>query len=363
MAVPSKPPANKFVASMRGLYNPIGFSKGYNFILWFIFSGAMMGFCLARFMYLNYDGVYCSPDASTMNHAAPGECWKYNTKDVYKIGIKMHLYTIIPAGFLVCFQFVPFIRYKAILFHRINGYIVLLLSVAGTAGGLMIGRIAFGGGIEVQTAVGLLAIMFLISLAISLYNVKMLQLEQHRAWMLRAWFYSGSIITTRLITFITAQIISSKGTSTYYEAFQCDELASFYNTTESLIAKYPECRSTSAWVAVPANMNARSAENIGAALRSNFGMALWLALALHAIGVEVYLHLTPAEADRLRNVSYQRQLEAGFSNAGRAGLTTDRIGDAAIWTPANDKKDVAAVAPSVSNDSVMSASRSAVTRV
>jgi hypothetical protein len=32
------------------------------------------------------------------------------------------------------------------------------------------------------------------------------------------------------------------------------------------------------------------------------------------------LHLTPKESERLRQVSYQRQLEAGFKNSGHAGL-------------------------------------------
>lgn len=32
------------------------------------------------------------------------------------------------------------------------------------------------------------------------------------------------------------------------------------------------------------------------------------------------LHLTPKESERLRRVSYQRQLEAGFKNPGHAGL-------------------------------------------
>lgn len=49
------------------------------------------------------------------------------------------------------------------------------------------------------------------------------------------------------------------------------------------------------------------------------------------------LHLTPAEADRLRNVSYQRQLEAGMRNPGRAGLTADRLGDSALWVPQEER--------------------------
>lgn len=194
MAVSSKPPANAFVAAMRRVYNPVGFSKGYNFVLWFIFAGAMMGFSLARLIYLDFDGKYCG-DTKASNGASPGECWRYNTKDVYKVGIRMHLFTIIPASFLVCFQFVPAIRHKVMLFHRLNGYAILLLSLPGTAGAVMIARVAFGGGIDIQVIVGLLAIMFAGSLGISYYNVKRLQLEQHRAWMLRAWFYvsAGSV--------------------------------------------------------------------------------------------------------------------------------------------------------------------------
>lgn len=43
------------------------------------------------------------------------------------------------------------------------------------------------------------------------------------------------------------------------------------------------------------------------------------------------LHLTPREAERLRKVSYSRQLEAGMNHPGSAGLTADRLGDAEKW--------------------------------
>lgn len=193
MVAPARPPANGFVASMRHVYNPIGFSKGYNFILWFIFAGGLMGFVLARMMFIDYGGIFCAVHpAGGVKGAAPGECWSYNSATYLKVGIKLHLFTILPAGFLACFQFVPIIRYKVILFHRINGYTVILLSIVGTAGALMIARVSFGGGIETQAVVGLLAILFLGSLATALYNIKRLQLEQHRAWMLRAWIYVRS---------------------------------------------------------------------------------------------------------------------------------------------------------------------------
>lgn len=45
------------------------------------------------------------------------------------------------------------------------------------------------------------------------------------------------------------------------------------------------------------------------------------------------LRLTPMEHERLRNISYTRQLEAGMPNPGSAGLTADRFGDAKKWVP------------------------------
>ena len=51
---------NAFVRYARKLYNPLGFKKGYNFTLFFIFGGALLGFVLARFQFMNVDGTMCS---------------------------------------------------------------------------------------------------------------------------------------------------------------------------------------------------------------------------------------------------------------------------------------------------------------
>ncbi|KAK2058673.1 hypothetical protein LY76DRAFT_593072 [Colletotrichum caudatum] len=329
MVLPTRPPANRFVASMRKLYNPLGFSKGYNFVLFFIFSGALMGFTLARLNYISFD-AFCKG-------AAPGECFHYR-RGHEKAGIIIHLAGILPAGFLACFQFVPVIRHKAILFHRLNGYIILLLSLVSTAGAFMIARHAFGGGLEVQAVVGLAGIMFVVSLTLAYVNIKRLQIEQHRAWMLRAWFYAGSIVTLRLIQFSTAAIISRIGT--YYAARSCGQVAYTIGDSNRTLELYPDCAAyfsganPNQQTIVHADiLTATSAAEAGAAVSLSFGMAFWLALAIHAVGVEIYLRLTPAEAERLRNVSYKRQLEAGMSPAGRAGLTADRLGDSAEWHP------------------------------
>lgn len=46
------------------------------------------------------------------------------------------------------------------------------------------------------------------------------------------------------------------------------------------------------------------------------------------------LRLTPKESNRLRQVSYERQLERGMSRPGYAGLTAERFGDAEPFHPA-----------------------------
>ena len=52
------------------------------------------------------------------------------------------------------------------------------------------------------------------------------------------------------------------------------------------------------------------------------------------------MRLTPREAERLRNVSYQRQVEAGMRNPGNAGLTAERLGDAKPFVPEEKRPHV-----------------------
>ncbi|MBE3046458.1 DUF2306 domain-containing protein [Candidatus Bathyarchaeota archaeon] len=193
MTTTPRPPANSVVRSLRRIYNPIGFTKGYNFTLWFIFGGALLGFALARAPYLSLHGVLCSDSAGPILGAAPGECWYYLHGARHEtIGIVLHLAGVIPASILAFFQFIPVIRHKFLLVHRVNGYLVMLLSLVGVAGALMITRHAFGGGLDTQVGSGLLGVAFVASMAMAYVNIKRLQIEQHRAWMLRGWFYVSS---------------------------------------------------------------------------------------------------------------------------------------------------------------------------
>lgn len=288
----------------------------------------MLGFCFARLSYLNVAG---SASSSFANGAAPGTWYHFHT-GIYRIGITLHLGTVLPAGILMVFQFVPVIRHKFITFHRINGYIIILLTTLSNVGALMIARRAFGGSLETQTGIGFLAIIITVSIAIAYYNIKKLQIEQHRAWMLRAMFYMGTIITMRLVMVISAMIITTIGS--YNQIQTCGEVMFNANDSAKVLARYPECDGAAAdkMIIVHAKFGDQ-AETIGAALGMSFGVGVWMAIILHLVGVEIYLALTPAEAHRLRKVSYERQLEAGYENPGRAGLTVDRFGDSEKWSP------------------------------
>lgn len=340
------PKPNGFVRIMRKAYNPLGFSKGYNAILWFIFLGALIGFGLARAPYLDVNGFF-------RKNAGPGE-WFYYSMPYYKAALLLHLSSVVPASLLAVVQFTPIIRYKAITLHRINGYVLILLITLANVSGIMIGRHAFGGTLSTQGFVGAVAIMTESSVVLSYINIKRLQIEQHRAWMLRCWAYLGAVITVRLIMPVAAIIIGRIGG--YFMAIPCEQIA--FATGPDAASSIAACKADpKAWAVVEGNLyNPTGLPQVIAAFQLTFGMAGFLALMLHAFAVELYLHLTPAEAERLRKVSYERQLERGLMPAGSAGLTADKLGDAAPWSPVLKKtvaeergsdSDISAVMPAV----------------
>lgn len=148
------------------------------------------------------------------------------------------------------------------------------------------------------------------------------------------------IITLRIIMIISAQIISAQGN--YFQARPCAQIAYIYraspNPQRVVLAKYPGCApwangtNPEQQVLVNANFGANP-EQLTTALAVPFGAAGWLAWAIHALGVELYIRLTPKETERLKQVSYKRQLERGFKNPGCAGITVERFGDAEPWVP------------------------------
>lgn len=57
----------------------------------------------------------------------------------------------------------------------------------------MIARGVFGGAPDIQVSTGVVAMMTTVGLFIAYYNIKRLQIDQHRAWMLRTFFYVRDI--------------------------------------------------------------------------------------------------------------------------------------------------------------------------
>ncbi|KAK4936680.1 hypothetical protein LTR66_015303, partial [Elasticomyces elasticus] len=133
----------------------------------------------------------------------------------------------------------------------------------------MIARRAFGGELSTQAGTGVLAIITTSGAFMAYYNIKRLQIDQHRAWMLPTWFYAGSIITLRLIMIISALIISRIGN--YHLAMLCGQI-DFISGPGSANATYQSCAAGDSYAVVHANFNNNTgqAEEIGASLDMPF---------------------------------------------------------------------------------------------
>ncbi|KAK2009492.1 hypothetical protein LZ32DRAFT_608402 [Colletotrichum eremochloae] len=321
------------------VYQFFGFTRGYNFPLWVIFAGGMLGFSLSRLPDLDYDGHFKSGFNETFG-LAPGY-WYYFQKGHYRYGMLIHLACILPAGILMTLQFTPVIRHKFLLFHRINGYIVILLCLVSTGAAFVIIRHQQGGNrSSLQAVEALLGIMATFGILIAWWNIRRKQIDQHRAWMLRSMIWMGAIITSRIVNLAAIPIATRNRNA--WAVWMCDEISFLYATAGMQFPKaaYPDCflpdGSLDRWkrVAVLAVENPDMPEQLGSVVYISYGAILWLCLFLHVVGVELYLWMTPRESERLRRVSYEKQLEAGYRNPGSAGLVLDRWADADAWTPA-----------------------------
>ncbi|KAI1277388.1 hypothetical protein F5Y07DRAFT_407289 [Xylaria sp. FL0933] len=291
---------SSIVSDASKISQPMGYTKGYSFVSGAFLLGTFSAFTLYRFQFLDFYGVYCSEiPKSKFNHAAPGECF-YFLKQPYKSGIILHLACILPASLLACFQFMPFVRRAAPRLHRINGRIAIILSVLSTAGVFIILPRSFGGGVDIIVIGTALAFSFLYALFKAYASIKNGQVEQHRVWMLRAWFWAGCIITERII-----QIGSLKaaGAATSSYTMPCDKIDFILkNRTLDL---YPQCAAFYSGenihqsVEVRATLNyPTSAVEAAAALNSMFGKAFFWAFLIHIIAAEAYIRLSSRRGTR-----------------------------------------------------------------
>lgn len=110
---------------------------------------------------------------------------------------------------------------------------------------------------------------------------------------------------------MTVSAILISLTMQYYTVFPCDAIA--FIAGEERRQSYPACGTNgNGHAAVLANVGSKHREELSASLRMSFALAAWLALFVHAAVAEVYLHYTPAEAKRLRDISLRRQVNAGL---------------------------------------------------
>ena len=102
-----------------------------------------------------------------------------------------------------------------IILHRINGYTIFILYALGAAGGIIMTPHAYAGHIDTQTAAGALAILVFVAFVIAWLQIRRLQIDQHRKWMLRAVSMMASIVSSRIILRIATEIMADIGT--YHE--------------------------------------------------------------------------------------------------------------------------------------------------
>lgn len=96
---------------------------------------------------------------------------------------------------------------------------------------------------------------------------------------------------------LAATIISISGG--YYATMPCGKVDFILNDEKTTVQRYPECAAyydgskPDQYAIVPANMSGLDGAQAGAALLLCAGASIWLALVLHAVGVEIYVSIAP----------------------------------------------------------------------
>lgn len=227
-------------------------------------------------------------------------------------GLFLHLVTFLPAGALVCFQFIPVLqRPKHTAFHRANGYIVLSLSGIGIITALIISKEAMGGPITNRIGTLILATTISTSLLKAIIAIRHRKIQEHRAWMLRGWFYvsisaiisshgspesqATSIITMRIILVSFAHVIGTPSRAMTL-SMSCSVIEylhkSFPNASQTV---YPSCEAyfsgenLAQEALVTTNWDLNDLPGITAALRIGYAVGGWVAFAIHSVGIEIYV--------------------------------------------------------------------------
>ncbi|KAI1654336.1 hypothetical protein F4813DRAFT_399061 [Daldinia decipiens] len=291
---------------MTQIARSVGFSKSYNFWLWAVFGGVLLGFSISRLPYLDFYGVFCSGPGmarGNMGAATPGECFYYLNLTLGGLAIRTHLWCVLPAALLAFGQFVPIFRRKALWLHRINGWISTVLSLIGAFSALPMLKHTMGGSTETQSMNVLLLVIFVTAVYKGIVAAKNHRIQEHRDYMLRAWVYGGSVITLRLIMLATSIMMSYSGN--WYVAIPCDKIEYLMDAQNATMAeyqaKYPECapqwsgEDPNRHVAVRVYVLDDDPVGVAAAHSHCFGMSGYVAIILHFVAAETYIYWTSPE--------------------------------------------------------------------
>ncbi|CAF3522936.1 unnamed protein product [Fusarium graminearum] len=258
-------------------------------------ESALFLFSTLQLPYIDIDRVFCAE----IPWAVPGECYWFKRPGLMRNGLFLHLVTFLPAGALVCFQFIPVLqRPKYTAFHRANGYIVLSLSGIGIITALIISKEAMGGPITNRIGTLILATTISTSLLKAIIAIRHRKIQEHRAWMLRGWFYATSIITMRIILVSFAHVIGTPSRAMTL-SMSCSVIEylhkSFPNASQTV---YPSCEAyfsgenLAQEALVTTNWDLNDLPGITAALRIGYAVGGWVAFAIHSVGIEIYIRKT-----------------------------------------------------------------------
>jgi hypothetical protein len=225
-------------------------------------------------------------DKGLQSNAAPGEAY-YLMKA--KSSLVIHVVAIIFWSFLGSLQFVPSIRKSfSHSYHKVAGYLYLILSIIVASSGLGMLSVAFGANFAAQVGTFILCILFVICGVMGYISIKSKNrnIQAHRDWMIRMFSIGTSVITTRVFTPIGLIVSSKLGLHT---TMKCEAITHSLGDVMTQ-QNFPSCGSPidlSKVVAVQANFHTNS--NVSAGIQIGFSVGVLPAVLLHIIVAEYWI--------------------------------------------------------------------------
>lgn len=201
---------------------------------------------------------------------------------------------MLPSGLLAVLQFTPRIRSKYRRFHRFAGYASTILAAVGIVSAFAIVDRSFGGGIDTVLSAVVIGAASAYSLYRGVQEARARRFARHRDWMLRAWMYMGTILGMRVVMMPLAILIQIPAIR-QWTTMPCEVVSNIYKDDLALTYQnYPLCDPINAAlnptgrVVVSADVASEDEVQLAAAMHVVFGLSMWVAMVLHAVGVEVY---------------------------------------------------------------------------